>query len=162
MVDYTSSLIQSLRGNSQAAPQQPAGSGYELFSPQYQQSSTRMVPRDFSGMAFNPQVQMNQPAPATPNKTIEMLRNFPVLTQPQYTGGGEGGFAGYGGNSAAGIGNMASLAGMLSDMGLTGLGNRAAMSTAGMLQGMEGADISGGGGYGMSNGSFAGFDRDFS
>lgn len=151
MADYASSLIQALRGSSAAQAPQSAGSGYELFSPQYQQSSSRMVPRDYSGMAFNPQVQTHQAAPekVTPNKTIELLRNPPVLSQPQYDGNG---YQGYTGNSAAGIGNMAYLGGMLSNLGMKGLGNRAAMATAGMLQGMETADINGYGGYGFEGG----------
>lgn len=156
MADYASSLIQALRGSTAAQAPQSAVPGYELFSPQYQQSTSRMVPRDYSGMAFNPQVQTHQAAPAqaTANKTIELLRNFPVLSHPQYTGGDGGGYAGMNGGSgsAAGIGNMASLSGMLSDMGLTSLGNRAAMATAGMLQGMETADINGYGGYGFEGG----------
>lgn len=155
MADYASSLIQALRGSSAAQAPQSAVPGYELFSPQYQQSTSRMVPRDYSGMAFNPQVQTHQAAPqtATPNKTIEMLRNFPVLSHPQYDGGA-GGYSGMNGGSgsAAGIGNMASLAGMLSNMGLTGLGNRAAMSVADSLAGMGAADINGYGGYGFEGG----------
>lgn len=145
MADYASNLIQALRGNSAAQAPQSDAPGYELFSPQYQQATSRMTPHDYSGMAFNPQVQEHPTAPGAmpPNKTIEMLRNFPVLTQPQYTGGGEGGGrGGMAGNYAAPNGQT--LAEQMASAGSTYGSLLGGMLPGGMLANMaSGAYIDG-------------------
>lgn len=121
MADYASGLIQALRGNSQAPATQSAVPGYELFTPQYAQATTPMQLRDFSGMAFNPQVQTHAAAPMKQqqSKVIETLRNFPVLTHPRYDGGNDG----ISSTSTPDWGSSVALGQMLSNYGMNTLGD---------------------------------------